>query len=325
MLDWSSPKYIDLPNLRMAYWEAGERSHRPSIILCHGFPEIAYSWRHIIPALAQAGFHVIAPDQRGYGFTGPALNDRGEQEDVALYDMAHLCEDLENLAIGLDINQAIYAGHDWGGIVIWQLPFLRPDKVAGLIGVNTPFIPRMSMDPIQAFRGALGEDMYIVAFQDYGVAEAKLEEDIRRSLRCFYRKEGLSGTPEGPWVAFELLNILNMDEKDWPGEVLLSDQDLEVYARAFERNGFRGPVNWYRNFTRNWEKSADFRQSINLPSLMICAENDAVLPPSMADGMAKYVFDLEKHIIADCGHWTQTEKPEDLSNIMIDWLTRRFV
>ena len=325
MLNWAEPKYIDLPDLRMAYWEAGERSHRPSIILCHGFPEIAYSWRQIIPQLAQSGFHVIAPDQRGYGYTGNPLSDRGGPEDVALYDMAHLCGDLDSLVSALNIDKAVFVGHDWGGIVTWQLPFLRPNRVAGLIGVNTPFIPRLTMDPIKAFRETLGDDMYIVAFQDYGLAETKLGKDVARSLRVFYRKSDLVSPREGPWVNFALLKILDLDESTWSGNPILSDNDLEIYANAFKRNGFRGPINWYRNFTRNWENSADFSQSIDIPSLMICAENDPFLPPSMAQPMSKYVHDLETHLISDCGHWTQNEKPAELTHLLIDWLSRRFV
>ncbi len=322
---WPTEKYIELPDLTMAYWEAGTaRPDRPSVILCHGFPEIAYSWRHILPAIAAAGFHVIAPDQRGYGRTGRPHNDRGNEEDVALYDMPHLCGDMAQLLDGLGLNQAIFAGHDWGGIMTWQLPFYHADRVAGLIGVNTPFIPRLSMDPIIAFREALGEDMYIVAFQNYGQAEKVLDADVARGLRCFYRTKGEPQvTP--PWSQFELLNILKLDESTWPGEPLFSPEDFAVYESAFEQSGFRGPINWYRNFTRNWQLSENFEQTITVPSLMISAENDPFLPPSMAQGMDKYVHDLEAHILPDCGHWTQNEQPEALSHLMVDWLTRRFV
>mgnify|MGYP000270422921 FL=1 len=182
MLDWHKPKYIDLPDLRMAYWELGTASHdRPSIILCHGFPEMAYSWRSVMPVLAEAGFHVIAADQRGYGFTGPALSDDNTVASVELYDIAHLCGDMANLLDGLGLDKAIFCGHDFGGIMTWQLPFYHPERIAGLIGVNTPYIPRLALDPIVAFRAALGDDMYIVAFQEFGRSETMLDKDISKA------------------------------------------------------------------------------------------------------------------------------------------------
>ena len=149
----------------MAVFEAGEKSaSRPSLVLCHGFPELAYSWRHIVPPLVEAGYHVLVPEQRGYSLTGNALNDADDKTGVALYDMPHLCGDMAHLLDAYDIDKAIFAGHDFGGIVIWQLPFYHPDRLAGLIGVNTPFMPRLSMDPIEMFRAVLGEDFYICAF-----------------------------------------------------------------------------------------------------------------------------------------------------------------
>ncbi len=327
-MEWPQSRILELPNLHMAIYEAGTpRADRPSVILCHGFPEIAYSWRHILPKIAAAGFHVIAPDQRGYGETGNALNDDGTEQSVPLYDMAHLCGDMDHLCAALEIEQAIFVGHDWGGIMIWQLPFHHPERIAGLIGVNTPFIPRLAQDPIDAFRAVMGDDMYIVAFQDYGKAEAALERDVAKSLRSFYRKAGMLHTdaPHNPdFTNFAILKILESDEAGWPGDVLLSDEDFAIYKNAFEKTGFRGPINWYRNFSRNWRLSKNFEQKVTQPSLMICAENDLVLPPSMAENMPKYVQDLETHIIPDCGHWTQNEQPEALATLMIDWLTRRF-
>lgn len=329
-IDWNAPRYLDLPDLRMAVFEAGApRDDRPSVVLCHGFPEIAYSWREIVPPLVEAGFHVIAPDQRGYGHTGAAASDKGDAESVALYDMPHLTGDLAAMLDALGVEQAVFAGHDWGGIVIWQLPFYHSARVAGLVGVNTPFIPRLQMKPIDAMRAAMGDDMYIVAFQEFGHAEAQMEADVGHALRCFYRKSGsidsADKTPPGAeWENFKLLKILAMGEESWPGEVLFPPDVFAHYEAAFTRSGFRAPINWYRNFNRNWELAADFEQKIDVPSLMICAADDRVLPPSMAEGMPKYVGDLETHIIENCGHWTQNEQPEKLAGHMTDWLTRRF-
>lgn len=325
MIDWNQANYIDLPDLRMAYWELGtRRPDRPSVVLCHGFPELAYSWRAVMPVLADAGFHVIAVDQRGYGSTGPALSDDKTAASVELYDMAHLCDDMANLLDGLGLDKAIFCGHDFGGIMTWQLPFYHPERIAGLIGINTPFIPRLTMDPIAAFRAALGDDMYIVAFQEFGHADAKLDEDISRSLRLMFRDNGFKDDQAPTGVIYNMLTYLEKDESEWDGNLIFNSDELAYYVSGFEKYGFRAPINWYRNFSRNWQLSENFDQSIDLPSLMVCAANDAIIPPSMAEGMGKYVHDLETYTIEDCGHWTQNERPERLNNILTEWLVRRF-
>ena len=128
-IDWNTPRFVDLPDLRMAVFEAGSPSSaHPTIILCHGFPEIAYSWRHIITPLADLGFHVIAPDLRGFGATGNPISDAGDATSVALFDMHHLCDDMAHLLDALEVENAIFTGHDWGGFVVWQMPFYHPDR-----------------------------------------------------------------------------------------------------------------------------------------------------------------------------------------------------
>ena len=326
MIDWYNPDYIDLPDLRMAVFEDGEkRADRPSLVLCHGWPEVAYSWRKVVPLLVAEGWHVIVPEQRGFGLTGEALSDSGAADGVPLYDMAHLNADMAHLLDAFELEKAVFAGHDWGGIMMWQLPFHHPDRIAGLIGVNTPFIPRLSDDPIKLMRAALDDDFYVVMFQDYGRAEAVFDADPAKLLRLLYRQAGGPAVEIDPaFERVEMLNMLKLDEAKWPGIPLLNEEDFSYYVDAFKQAGFRGGINWYRNFTRNWEMAAAFEQNVPHPSLMICAAEDRVLPPSMADGMDKYVPDLETHIINNCGHWTQNEQPEALAQLMTDWLARRF-
>ena len=317
-LNWNAPRYVETNGIRMAVYEQG--SGVP-VVLCHGFPELAYSWRHQIPAIANAGFHAIAPDQRGYGHT-----DR--PEPIESYDIHHLTGDLVGMLDAMKIDKAIFCGHDWGGFVVWQMPLLHPSRVAGVIGVNTPFMPRAPMDPITLMRMAYGEEMYIVFFQKPGVADALLGRDPAKSLRLFYRKSGMTLEEFDKRPAeeknFALARAFDVDESLWPGQVLLTPEELDVYHKAFARTGFTGGINWYRNFTRNWQTTEGVEQKVNVPCLMVMAANDVVLRPSLADGMEAYVPDLEKHLIKDCGHWTQAEKPDELNRVITSWLKRRF-
>lgn len=320
MVSFPEPKIIETNGIEMAVYEAGPKNGLP-VILCHGFPELAYSWRHQLPALAAAGFRAIAPDQRGYGGTTRPTN-------VGNYDMAHLTADLAGLLVSLEIENAVFVGHDWGGIVVWMMPLLYPKRVKGVIGLNTPFIPRAPMDPIQLMRARFGEDMYIVYFQKPGEADAILGKDVAKAFRFFMRKRGLSAAefakrpPEEQ--NFALVKALESDEKNWAGELLLNREEMKYFVETYERTGFTGGINWYRNFTRNWQQSEGIEQKVHVPSLMIMAEDDAVLSPAMANGMEQYVPDLEKVLIKDCGHWTQQEHPDEVNRIMIEWLNKRF-
>lgn len=319
-LPMPEPVFVRTNGIRMAVYEAGPKTGTP-VVLCHGFPELAYSWRHQIRDLAAAGFRVLAPDQRGYG-----LSDRPEPIDA--YDMTHLTADLAGMLDAFGIEKAVFAGHDWGGFVVWQMPVLHPSRVAGVIGLNTPHLPRPPMDPIALMRAAYGEDMYIVYFQQPGVADRVLAADPGKTIRFFMRRWTMSVAEYDARPAEEkrlaLVHALQMDEKLWPGEPFLNAEELAFYTETFARTGFTGGINWYRNFTRNWRLSEGQDQTVRVPALMIMAENDIVLRPALADGMEALVPDLEKHLVRDCGHWTQQEKPEETSRVMIEWLKRRF-
>lgn len=320
MVGLPEPKMIKTNGIDMAVYEAGPKNGIP-VVMCHGFPELAYSWRHQIPALAAAGYRAIAPDQRGYGLTS-------RPEKIEDYDMAHLTGDLVGMLDALGIEKAIFCGHDWGGLVVWQMPLFHPKRVRGVIGVNTPFIPRAPMDPIAAMRARFGDEMYIVFFQKPGVADAILGKDVARSFRFFMRKgssaEEFAKRPlEEQNLA--LVKALETDESNWPGQVLLTPEEMKFFVDTFKRTGFTGGINWYRNFTRNWRASEGVEQKVHVPGLMIMAEDDVVLSPAMTEGMEAYVPDLEKALIRKCGHWTQQEHPDQVNTIMIDWLKRRFI
>jgi pimeloyl-ACP methyl ester carboxylesterase len=307
--------------IELGYYEAGPREGVP-IVLCHGFPELAFSWRHQIKALGDAGRWVIAPDQRGYGLS--AKPDR-----VSDYDMDHLTGDLTGLLDHLGVEKAIFCGHDWGGIVVWQMPLMHPGRVAGVIGLNTPFLPRAPADPIVIMRNRFGPDMYIVWFQNPDDPEATLGEDVDKTMRFFMRRPAAltaaaaQPNPSGSTFAFK--DLLRGWDGKTGAEQLLTPDELAAFVDAFQAGGFFGPVSWYRNFTRNWERAEKLPQRIDgVPCLMVTAELDAVLTPEMAEPMPAFVGDLETHMVRGSGHWTQQEKPEDVNRLILDWLDRRF-
>jgi soluble epoxide hydrolase / lipid-phosphate phosphatase len=312
-------KFVRTNGIRMAVYDAGKG---PAVVLLHGWPELAYSWRNQIPALVSAGYRVVVPDQRGYGLT-----DR--PPEVEAYDMVHLTGDLVGLLDALGIQKAIFCGHDWGGLVVWQMPLFHRDRVAGVIGLNSPFVPRLPLPPIETLRFIFGERMYVVSFQDYGVDDALLEKDVERVFRTLMRKKVIRAAeyfalpPEHRHFDF-IRQFEAPEPKRLPGEPVLDRDELQVFVTAYKATGFTGGINWYRNVQRNWEASRGIEQRVSVPSLMLSAEDDVVLPPALTDGMETYVPDLEKHTISDCGHWAQQEKPNEVNRIIIDWLKRRF-
>jgi pimeloyl-ACP methyl ester carboxylesterase len=270
--------------------------------------------------LAAAGYHVVAPDQRGYGASD-------KPPAVEAFDMAHLTGDLAGLLDALDVERAVFVGHDWGGFVVWQMPFYQPDRVAGVVGVNTPHTARMPIKPVEMFRNLLGENFYIVWFQTPDEPEAALDANVAVVLDHMLRR-GIEPTAIQERAVNSTATLVEAVLSIPPellGPQLLTADELAVYVEAFRAGGFRGPVNWYRNFDRNWELSADHASARidDVPCLMVTASWDPVLPPALAAGMPDLIGDLEIHEIARCGHWTQQEHPDQLNAILIDWLDRK--
>ena len=327
MIEMPKLEFAPTNGIRMGYYDSGPKTDTPPVVLCHGWPEMAFSWRHQIKALGEAGIRVIAPDQRGYGAT-----DR--PEPVEAYDLEHLTGDLVGLLDHLKIDKAIFVGHDWGGFVVWQMPLRHPDRVAGVVGVNTPHWDRAPADPIELFKKRFGDSMYIVQFQDPAREPDRIfGSRVEQTFDAFMRKPrkavepgdkgvgGIGGSTAN--LAFPQM-VAAYDAKHDPRTPILSPEEKKVFVDTFTRTGFTGGINWYRNFTRNWQRSAGLDHHVKVPALMIMAENDAVLPPSAADGMEKLVPDLEKYLVRDSGHWTQQEKPEEVSAKLIEWRRRRF-
>lgn len=316
-----NPDILPLNGIELAVWDSGNSSDLPPVILCHGFPELAFSWRHQLRDLPSRGVRAIAPDMRGYGLSGsPAA--------IEAFDLDHLTGDLEALLDAKGIEKAVFCGHDWGGLIVWAMATRRPDRVAGVIGVNTPYTKRPAMDPIALYRQRFGDDHYIVYFQEPGVAEAMFEADIDKTFRFYMRKSDVTpqefdARPEGK-RNFAFQTALQQFDVSRITNPLLREAELAVFVETFRRTGFRGGINWYRNFTRNWRDSDTIPDLVAQPSLMIMAENDIVLPPSASDGMEKYVPDLDRILIRACGHWTQQERPLETSEAIANWVIKRF-
>ena len=306
------------PAIDLVVHEAGDG---PAVVLCHGFPELAYSWRHQLPAIAAAGFHAIAPDQRGYG-------DSSAPPAVADYGLTELTGDLVGLLDALKIDRAIFIGHDWGGFVAWAMPVLHPERTAGVIGVCTPYMPFPQTSFLRTLAGGKDERMYILWFQQPGVAEAVMDS---RARLIFDR---LMRAPMEPAEAVKRMMAsgeLDMNPFRRIGDLkpemplIVTAEELDTYVHAYEKTGFRGGINWYRNIDRNGREHPQVGVAkLTLPCLMITAEWDGALPPRMAAGMPALCSDLEMHTVERAGHWVQQEFPDAVNKTIVDWLKRRF-
>jgi len=272
----------------------------PLVVLCHGFPELAYSWRHQVPALVAAGYRVVAPDMRGFGrSSAPA--------PVEAYDVVSLCGDMTGLLDALGERRAIFVGHDWGANVAWQLAVLAPERVRAVAGLSVPFVPRAPAAPVPIMRRHLGEDFYIVWFQRPGVADEALARNVRRTL-----------TASRQWTADWALE--DGGEPRLPP--WLSEQELAVYVEAFERTGFTGGLNWYRNIDRNWELTAPVAERrVEQPAMFLTGELDPVRRFMPAEAMRGSVTDLRAEIVIDgAGHWVQQQAPEEVNAALLEFL-----
>jgi len=309
------PHFVDTNGIRMAVYEQGEG---PAVIMVHGFPELAFSWRHQLPALANAGFRAIAPDMRGCGQTSAP-------EDIGEYRMEKLIGDLQGLLDALDLERAVFVGHDWGALVLWHMAMLAPDRIEKLINLNIPHYPRSPVEPIQLARERLGSDFYIVNFQDSDEADRTFAADPAHFFNRMMRKRQISRAkfeqlpPQMKVVS--LLKVVARSEPD--GDPLLTDDERDYYVAAFEKSGFTNPINWYRNWTRNWEDFAGLDQMIRIPTLFIGAMDDIVIAPEHIEAMRPLVADLSIEMLDPCGHWSQQERPDDVNRLILEWLGAR--
>ena len=305
-------------NLHVA--EAGEG---PLVVLCHGFPESWYSWRHQITALAEAGFHVVAPDQRGYG-------DSDAPEPVAAYSILHLTGDIVGLVHALGEDQAVIIGHDWGSPVAWTSAQMRPDMFRAVASLSVPFRGRGPWPPLEGMRTYFGERFfYQLYFQTPGVAEHELQHDIAVTMRkmlygasgAIERSGGAFGAEGAPPASSYMLEFMPDPGDDLPA--WLTAEDVDFYVQSFTKAGFRGGLNWYRNIDRNWVLTAALQgRKIEQPALFLAGDRDVVpFSDEVERDMREAVTGLRDVVLLPgIGHWVQQEAPEAVNDALLGFL-----
>jgi pimeloyl-ACP methyl ester carboxylesterase len=279
--------------------EAGAQG-APVLVLLHGFPELGYSWRHQIPVLAGAGYRVLVPDLRGYGLSdAPA--------ELEAYAIDALARDVLALVDDAGADRGVVIGHDWGADIAWKTAWMHPERITAVAGLSVPFVPRAPAPPLELMRRRLGEDFYIVWFQNPGVADEALARDVRRTLAT-------TRVWTDSWA--------REDEDDPPTPRFMTDSELAVYVEAFERTGFTGGLSYYRNIDRNWELTGPFdERRIEQPALFLTGERDPVRRFMPAEAMNGWVLDLRASVvIPGAGHWVNQEAPQPVNEALLDWL-----
>ena len=300
----STKRLVETNGVQLQVTEAGDRG-APVVVLAHGFPELAHSWRHQIPALAAAGYHVQAPDQRGYaGSSRPqAIED---------YDIVHLTGDLAGLLDDVGAERAVVVGHDWGSPVVCNFALLHPDRVAAVAALSVPPVPRAAAPPTQIWRRKVGDNyFYMLYFQEPGPADAALGRDPRSSMRRMIAEEGFAAPPD------TLVDKPLPPLPDW-----ITEDEFEPYVTAFTESGFTGPLNWYRNFDRNWELTAVTpAPAITVPTLFLAGSADPVLGFTPRDRVRDVVTgDYREVMIDGAGHWLQQERPDEVNAVLIEFI-----
>ncbi|GHB40881.1 epoxide hydrolase [Pseudovibrio japonicus] len=308
--NFPEPTLIAVNGVELEVFEAGRENAGNPIVLCHGWPEHAYTWRHQIPALVEAGYHVIAPNQRGYG-------NSSRPADVTDYDIQQLSGDLTALLDHYGYEDATFVGHDWGAFVVWGLALLHPERVNKIINLALPYQERGEKPWIEALEEFLGSDYYFVHFnRQPGVADAVFDENSSRFLRNLFRKNVPLSPPE-PGMA--MINLARTETA--LGDPIMSDEELAVFTSAFEASGFTGSINWYRNLDRNWHILAEASPIIQQPALMIYGERDLIPKFEKLSEFVPNVYEVN----LDCGHWIQQEKPEETNKVILRWLDQQQV
>lgn len=295
-----------------------EQGAGPLVLLCHGWPELSYSWRHQIPALASAGYRVVAPDMRGFGrTTAPA--------DIDAYSIFDMTGDMVALVTALGERQAVIVGHDWGAPVAWHAAMFRPDIFRAVVGLSVPPPLRGRARPLDSLRESGITNFYWQYFQTPGVAEREFEQDVALTMRALLGGRGFSD-PAASLFVREGKGFLGDVDPERPLPDWMTEAELAHFTAAYRQSGFRGGLNWYRNIDRNWELTAPWHGAqIHQPSMFIAGSNDSVITGLIG---AKRVQELErvlpklqrKLIIDGAGHWVQQERAGEVNAALIAFL-----
>ncbi|BDA69354.1 epoxide hydrolase [Rivularia sp. IAM M-261] len=312
-------RLIDTNGIKMHIAEQGQGR---LVILCHGFPECWYSWRHQLQALASAGFHVVAPDLRGYGQTD-------QPESVEAYNIFNIVGDIVGLVHALNQERAIIVGHDWGASIAWHCALLRPDIFNAIALLSVPYHIRTwkSRRPTTVLKQmAGGQQFYIQYFQEQGLAEAELEVDVRKTMSMVLYSASGDAPPEKRWRYVFDKSEKFIDTLSQPSTLpaWLTEQDLDYFTNEFKRTGFRGGLSYYRNMDRNWENTPFLSGAkLHQPALFIGGEVDPTitLNRDVINIMETTVPNLKnKVLLPNAGHWIQQERPREVNQLLIDFL-----
>ncbi len=304
---------IQTNGISMHIAEAGSG---PLVVMCHGWPESWYSWRHQLVALAEAGYHAVAPDQRGYGQTD-------KPQAIDQYTQLHMVGDIVGLLDALGEETATIVGHDWGAPVAWNAALLRPDRFPAVVGMSVPYGPRGDFLPTAGLKAAFGDNFfYILYFQEPGKAEAEFEANVELTMSTLMR--AASGDAEATPMPTKPKSAKFFDGIPGPGALpsWLTQADLDYFVGEFKRSGFRGGLNWYRNIDRNFELMAAWRGAkVTVPALFITGEKDVVRTFAPETTIRENVPNLKDLIlIPGAGHWVQQERPAEVNAALIKFL-----
>jgi pimeloyl-ACP methyl ester carboxylesterase len=305
-----SRRFVETDGCRIHVVEAGEG---PAVILCHGFPELWLSWRHQLPALVEAGYRVVALDMRGHGLSSVP-------EDMEAYSVLHTVSDVIAVMDAMGLAQAVLVGHDAGTTTVYHTALMRPDRVAGVVGLSVPYIPRGPTNFIAMMRAALPPEFYMLYFQQRGIAERDLERAPGETLRrLFFANSGeYAGAPITMMTRDGSL-VANLPAPEGPMG-FISEGDLEFYAQSYTESGFSGGLNGYRVFDLNWRLTGAWTgMALPVPSIYIGGNEDTVL---QFPGFRAAAEKMSGIFLDEAGHWVHAERPNEVNQALLSFLAR---
>lgn len=316
------PQFINANGIRMAVYERGQGL---PVIFCHGFPELAYSWRHLLDSVSAAGFRAIAPDLRGFGLTD-------KPESIDAYAATEICDDLVGMMDTMDLAKAVFCGHDWGGFIVDTMTLLYPERCAGLVGIGAPHQYRPEDLPPVGLKveEIIDKPAYNAFMQQPDLPEKLLNGDVKSFFNTLFRKNYLNTDylkklpVDSPERRLDLAEMMRNSRGDH--ELIVSDRELKFYVETFERTGLTGGINWYRAMDKSWEEitKRELHWGLKVPYLYLWPEEDPINVLGLDVGLEDYITDLEKHPIKGSGHFVMEDKPEALSRLITGWLVRKF-